>query len=99
MNEDNSTLYSVTDLICAFGGWVIMVSLTIIMLDQWTEYDYFRDSLTMFIVMLLVTKLFLYLSWLATKWLWVYARTVLLNRDFVRTCRSVWSEWLNEFRR
>lgn len=99
MSEDTPTLNSVAELSFLMLMWTIMVTLTIIILQQWVIEDYFKSNAVMFLVMLATTKLFLYLSWLSTKWLWQSARKVLLNRDIVRTCRSLWSEWLNEFRK
>lgn len=99
MSDETPTLDSVAELLGLFVVWMLIVTLTIIILQQWAIEGYFLSSGVMFVVMLFTTKLFLYLSWLATKWLFINLRTVLLNRDIVRTCRSVWSEWLNEFRK
>lgn len=99
MSEDTPTLNSVTALTGLFVCWVMIVTLTIIILQQWSIEGYFLDSFVMFAVMLFMTTLFLYLSLLFSKWMWQSARTILLNRDIVRTCRSIRSEWLKEFRK
>lgn len=99
MSNDTPNLNRVTELTAGFFGWLLMVTMTFILFQQWIDYGMFIDNITMFIVMFFITCLFVSVSWIATKWLWQSARTILLNRDIVRTCRSVWSEWLKEFRR
>lgn len=75
-----------------------MFAINAIVLQQWRYEGFFLANGVMFVVMFGVTGLFLSVQFLLTKWLWRSSRTVLLNRDIVRTCRSVWSEWRSQFR-